>query len=148
MESFDQLIKLAHEAQDIYKKFLQENLDVSVDQAFMNYYKAKEVCKEIQDKLDRIEQVKEGCSGAYDKCVYYMAKESLASYQYSSLVVFTHKLAESLTQLVEKRAEEKQKVALKDLIKEAIKEARIEDQKVKPNKSKRTKLKFSKSIST
>ena len=137
MDSFDQLIKLAHEAQDNYKKFLEANLDVSVDQAFINYYKAQEICKDLQSKLDKIEQVKEGSAGAYDKCVYYMAKESLASYMYSSLMVFTHKLAESLTQLAEKRAEEKQKVALKDLIKEAIKEVKIEDQKVRNTEKKR-----------
>ena len=140
MESFDQLIELAHEARDSYENFLKTNLNVSVDKAFMNYYKSREICKGIVDKMDKIEIRQGGSSFGYDKCVYYMAKESLIQYQYAALLVFTRKQGEAFKQLVEKKAEEKQKESLKHLIKEAIKEAK-EEPKSKPLKVKNSRSK-------
>ena len=132
MDSFDQLIELVHEARDSYKNFLSTNPEVSVDQAFMNYHKSVEICKEIEDKMDKIEMRKDGSGYGYDNCVYYMAKDWLNRYQYDALVVFTSKLAEEFKQRTEKKAEDKQKESLKHLIKEAIREEREMEEKSKP----------------
>lgn len=142
MDSFDQLIDLVHEGRDNYKNFLNKNLEVSIDNAFMNYYKSLEMCKEIEDKMDKVEIRKEGSGYGYDNCVYYMAKDWLNTYQYHALLVLTHKLGYEFKQLAQKRAEDKQKESLKHLIKEAIKEAKNEEQqKSKPLKVKNTKTK-------
>ena len=141
MDSFDQLIELAHEARDGCKNFMSKSLDVSVDQAFMNYHKSLEICKEIEEKMDKIEMKKEGSGYVYDNCVYYMAKNWLNEYQYAALLVFTGKLGEELTRLAENRAEEKQKESLKHLIKEAIKETQEEQEKSKPITVKKSRTK-------
>src|SRR5574341_1782412 len=117
MDSFDQLIELVHEARDNYKNFLNKNLPISVDQSFMNYYKSQEICKEITDKMDKVEIRKEGSGYGYDNCVYYMAKDWLNTYQYHALLVLTHKLGEEFKQLAQKRAVDKQKESLKKSLK-------------------------------
>lgn len=141
MDSFDQLIELVHEARDSYKNFLNKNQDVSVDQAFMNYYKSRQICEEIQEKMDKIEMRKEGSGYGYDNCVYYMAKDYLNTYQYHTLLVLTHKLGEGSKQLAETRAEDKQKESLKHLIKEALREEREMEEKSKPIKVTKRKTK-------
>jgi hypothetical protein len=39
MDSFDELVKLTHEVKESYENFLSKNLNVTVDEAFMNYFK-------------------------------------------------------------------------------------------------------------
>ncbi len=124
MDSFDQLMKLAHEAKESYENFISKDLKVTVEEAFLNYYKSRQICKDIQDKMAKIEKRQDGGTYGYDMCVYYMAL--LTEYQYAALLVFTAKFGETSKQLAEKQAEEKQKESLKQLIKQVIKEAREE----------------------
>ncbi len=141
MDSFDQLIKLAHESNESHKKFLEENLDVSVEQAFFNYYNANQICTNIQDKLDKVEKTKERSSYANDFCAYFMAKDTLTNYKHDALLVFASKLSEEFKRLAERKTEEKQKESLKQLLKEVIKEAKEEEQIAKPSTRKqRTRL--------
>jgi len=137
MNSFDQLMKLADEASESYKNFLDKNLNVTVDEALMDYYKSQEIRRTIEDKMDKIEKREDVSYYIYDNCVYFMVRYLLRSYQYAALLVFTRKLGESFTKLIEKREDEQQKESLKHLIKEAIKEAKEQEQKPKPARPKK-----------
>jgi hypothetical protein len=121
-ESFDQLIDLAHEALNVYEKSAKNHPALTVEQAFMNYYKNKEICRDIKKRLDEVKIRQDGSNFGYDKCVYYMIRDSLNSYEYSSLIVFTSKLEERLSELTKQIAEQKQRQTLKSLIKETIRE--------------------------
>ncbi len=134
-DSFDQLIELTHEAQNAYKEFTKNRFDLTIEQAFMNYYKSKEICKDIQKRLDDVQIRQDGSGFGYDNCVYYMARDWLNSCEYSSLIVFTSKLGEKLSELAEQTAEQKQRQTLKSLIKEAIREEQKEQKALKPSKN-------------
>lgn len=146
MDSFDQLIELTHEARTVCTNFLSKKNDVSVKQAFMDFLQSEEICKEIENKMKKVEMKKEGSGYGYDNCVYYMAKDWLHQYQYATLLVFTAKLGASLKQQAENKAREAQKESLKQLIKEVMNEAKEEEKKLKPtiNKKQKSSSKFTK----
>ena len=137
MDSFEQLIEFAHEARDSYKKFLEKNHDISIDQAFMNYHKSRQISEDIQNRMDKVEMKKEGSGYGYDNCVYYMTMDSLHRYEYSTLLVLTAKLGEAMKNMAEKTAKEEQKESLKTLIKEAVREMRQDGKLEKKPKIKR-----------
>ena len=141
MNSFDQLLALNDEAKMACRSYMDKNKEnMSVDEAFMDYLKSEEICKQIEDKMKKVEMRKEGSGYGYDLCAYYMGKDWLTSYQYSALLVFTAKLGKGLKQLAESRAEQEQKESLKQLIKQVIREELTEKDPKIIHVNKRTKL--------
>lgn len=111
MESFDQLIDLAHEAGDRFKEFTKIDHDiVTMEQASANYRKSKEICSAIQKRLDEIKmsEARSDCRYGYDRCAYYMARDVLNMYEYGALMILMSKMKRKLAEL-NKQSEEKNK---------------------------------------
>lgn len=102
MESFDQLVDLAHEASDRFREFTKIDHDATtMEQASVNYQKSKEICGAIQKRLDdvKMSEIGNGSSYGYDRCVYYMAKDVLNMYEYGALMILMSKMKRKLDEL-------------------------------------------------
>jgi cation transport ATPase len=124
-------LELNHKARDAFNEFIKNDPNQTIEQAFMNYYKSRQITKDITKRMDEIKIRQEGSGYGYDLCVYYMAKDWMLSYEYAALLVFTEKLGDKLAEMARSKAEQSQKQTLKSLIKEAIKEAQKEEKKPK-----------------